>query len=75
MMPAYAKKKHPVVEERTKALSAWAEKAEINRIEPGEDHSTGIITSSTCYQYVKEALGDTYPVLKLGMIWPMPEKK
>lgn len=75
MMPAYAKKKHPIVEERTKALSAWAEKAEINRIEPGEDHSTGIITSSTCYQYVKEALGDTYPVLKLGMIWPMPEKK
>ena len=75
MMPAYAKKKHPVVEERTKALSAWAEKAEINRIEPGEDHSTGIITSSTCYQYVKEALGDTYPVLKLGMIWPMPEQK
>lgn len=75
MMPAYAKKKHPVVEERTKALSAWAEKAEINRIEPGENHSTGIITSSTCYQYVKEALGDTYPVLKLGMIWPMPEKK
>ena len=24
---------------------------------------------------MKEAFGDTYPVLKLGMIWPMPEKK
>lgn len=75
MMPANAKKRHPVVEERTKALTAWAEKAEINRIEPGQDKSMGIITSSTCYQYVKESFGDTYPVLKLGMIWPMPEQK
>lgn len=75
MMPANAKKRHPAVEERTKALTAWAEKSEINRIEAGRDTSTGIITSSTCYQYVKEAFGDTYPVLKLGMIWPMPEQK
>ncbi len=75
MMPAYAKKRHPFVEERIKALTAWAETAEINRVEPGQDRSLGIITSSTCYQYVKEAFGDTYPVLKLGMIWPMPEKK
>ena len=75
MMPAYAKKKHPMVEARTKALTAWAETAEINRIEPGQDTSVGIITSSTCFQYVKEAYGDTYPVLKLGMIWPMPEQK
>ena len=35
----------------------------------------GIITSSTSYQYVKEVLGDQYPVLKLGMIWPLPEQK
>ena len=75
MMPAYAKKKHPMVEERTKALTAWAETAKINRIEDGNDKSVGIITSSTCYQYVKEAYGNTYPVLKLGMIWPMPEQK
>lgn len=75
MMPAYAKKRHPAVEERTKALTAWAEKTEINRIDPGQDKSFGIITSSTCYQYVKEAFGDTYPVLKLGMIWPMPVQK
>ena len=75
MMPAYAKKKHPLVEERTRALTAWAETAKVNRIEDGSDQSVGIITSSTCYQYVKEAFGDTYPVLKLGMIWPMPEQK
>lgn len=75
MMPANAKKRHPEVEARTEALREWAETAEINRIEPGKDPSFGIITSSTCYQYVKEAFGDTYPVLKLGMIWPMPEQK
>lgn len=75
MMPANAKKRHPEVEARTKALTAWAETAKINRIEEGSDKSCGIITSSTCYQYVKEAFGDAYPVLKLGMIWPMPEQK
>lgn len=75
MMPANAKNRHPVVEERTRALTEWAETTDINRIEPGRDSSCGIITSSTSYQYVKEAFGDTYPVLKLGMIWPMPEQK
>ena len=75
MMPGNAKRRHPIVEARTKALSDWAETAEINRIEPGRDMSRGIITSSTSYQYVKEVCGNLYPVLKLGMIWPMPEKK
>ena len=75
MMPGNAKRRHPVVEARTRALTQWAETADINRIEAGSNHSRGIITSSTSYQYVKEACGDRYPVLKLGMIWPMPEKK
>ena len=74
MMPGNAKKRHPVVEARTKALIAYAEEAPVNRIEAGTDHTIGIITSSTSYQYVKEVCGDTYPVLKLGMIWPMPEE-
>ena len=75
MMPGNAKKRHPVVEARTKALVEWAETAEINRVEDGSDHTRGIITSSTAYQYVKEVCGDKYPVMKLGMIWPLPEKK
>ena len=75
MMPGNAKKRHPVVEARTRALVEYAETAEINRVEEGKDHKMGIITSSTSYQYVKEVLGDTYPVMKLGMIWPMPEQK
>ncbi len=75
MMPGNAKRRHPIVEERTRALVAYAETAEINRIEEGADRSMGIITSSTSYQYVKEVCGDRFPVLKLGMIWPMPEQK
>lgn len=75
MMPGNAIKRHPVVEERTHKLIEWAETAEVNRIESGENNKIGIITSSTCYQYVKEALGNTYPVLKLGIVWPVPEKK
>ena len=75
MMPGNAKKRHPVVEARTKALIEYAETAPINRVEEGKDHAIGIITSSTSYQYVKEVLGGTYPVMKLGMIWPLPVKK
>ena len=75
MMPGNAKRRHPIVEERTAQLEKWAETAEINRLEEGTDHSIGIITSSTSYQYVKEVFGDTYPVLKLGMIWPLPKQK
>ena len=75
MMPGNAKKRHPVVEARTRALVEYAETADINRIEAGSCNAIGFITSSTSYQYVKEVFGDQYPVLKLGMIWPMPEKK
>jgi len=75
MMPGNAKKRHPVVEARTRALVEYAETAAINRIEEGSNHQMGIITSSTSYQYVKEVLGDTYPVMKLGLIWPLPVKK
>ena len=75
MMPGNAKRRHPVVEERTRALVAYAETSPLNRVEEGRDHAIGILTASTSYQYVKEALGDTYPVLKLGMTWPLPEQK
>ncbi len=75
MMPGNAIKRHPVVEDRMAALAEYAESAEINTIDAGRDNMMGIVTSSTSYQYVKEALGDKYPVMKLGMVWPMPEKK
>jgi indolepyruvate ferredoxin oxidoreductase alpha subunit len=72
MMPAYAKKKHPVVEARTAALAEFADNCPFNRVEEGTDYSLGIITTGTCYQYVKEVFGDSVPVLKLGMVNPLP---
>ena len=74
MMPGNAKKRHPVVEQRLKALAAFAETAPCNRVERGTEGKLGIITSSTCYQYVREVCGEDVSVLKLGMIWPLPEK-
>jgi len=73
MMPANAKKKHPVVEKRIRDLAEYAETSDVNRIEWG-DKKLGIITSSTCYQYAKEVYGEEASILKLGMVWPLPEK-
>ena len=73
MMPGNAKKRHPVVEERTKALAAYAENCPFNRVEMGGT-DIGIITSGTCYQYVKEVFGESVSVLKIGMPHPLPEK-
>lgn len=73
MMPANAKKRHPIVEERTKAIAEFSESCKYNRIEMGGT-DIGIITAGDCYQYVKEALGDTVSVLKLGIVNPLPVK-
>ena len=73
MMPGNAKRRHPVVEERTRRLTEWAETAEVNRVEMGGT-KLGVITSSTSYQYVKEVFGDSVSVLKLGMVNPLPVK-
>ncbi|MBQ7566163.1 MAG: indolepyruvate ferredoxin oxidoreductase subunit alpha, partial [Oscillospiraceae bacterium] len=75
MRPRQARARHIVVEKRLLELTALAETADFNRVEEGVDHTTGIVTSSTCYQYVKEVCGDRWPVLKLGMIWPLPPQK
>lgn len=74
MMPGNAKRRHPIVEERTLALTEWAETAPVNRVEMGKDTRLGVITSSTAYQYVREVFGDTVCILKLGMVHPLPKK-
>ena len=74
MMPGQARRRHPIVEQRTEDLKKLSETTFLNRIEKGEDQSCAIITDSTSYQYVKEVLGDRYDILKLGLIWPVSEK-
>ncbi|HEY5995386.1 MAG TPA: hypothetical protein VIU29_00110, partial [Candidatus Deferrimicrobiaceae bacterium] len=72
MLPMNARKRHVLVEARTRALVEYAETSGINRVEAG-DKALGIVTGGVAYQYVKEAF-PTASVLKLGMAWPMPEK-
>ena len=75
MMPAMAIQRHIVVEERTKALTDWAEQCDINREEYTEGAALGVICSGACYQYAREALGDQAGYLKLGMVNPLPVER
>jgi len=73
MMPGAARVRHPIVEQRTRDLTALAEDSFLNRVEMGGTEM-GIVASGTAYQYVKEVFGDSVSVLKLGMVHPLPEK-
>ncbi|MBE7016423.1 MAG: indolepyruvate ferredoxin oxidoreductase subunit alpha [Ruminococcaceae bacterium] len=73
MMPANAVKRHVVVEDRIKALTDYAEDCPFNTVEMN-DTKIGVITSGIAYMYAKEALGDKASFLKLGMVYPLPEK-
>ena len=75
MAPANAIRRHPEVENRTKELIKFAETSPLNRVELAEDKKLGIITSGTCYEYVKEVFRDTVSVLKLGLVNPLPVDK
>ena len=73
MMTVKSRNAHVRVEQRTLELIAFAENCDLNRVEMG-DTSLGIITSSTSYQYAREVFGEKVSILKLGMVYPMPEK-
>ncbi|MDY4172886.1 MAG: indolepyruvate ferredoxin oxidoreductase subunit alpha [Evtepia sp.] len=75
MVPGNARPRHPIVEERTRKLTAYAETTDLNREELGEDTSLGIITSSTCYQYAREVFGPQASILKLGLVNPLPRQR
>ncbi|MCL2627283.1 MAG: indolepyruvate ferredoxin oxidoreductase subunit alpha [Oscillospiraceae bacterium] len=72
MMPAFARARHPIVEKRISDMTEMAENTHLNRVEMSDNADMGIITSGTCYQYVKEVFGDTVSVLKLGLVHPLP---
>ncbi|MBQ7897641.1 MAG: indolepyruvate ferredoxin oxidoreductase subunit alpha [Clostridia bacterium] len=74
MMPAMAIKRHVVVEDRIKSQIAFAEETELNRVE-NNGSRIGVISAGITYMYSKEALGDKVDYLKLGMVYPLPEKK
>lgn len=71
MIPAYAKLRHVIVEERLIKLQAFSEETPLQKIEL-QDDNIGIITSGVSYQYAKEVMPNA-SFLKLGMTYPLPQ--
>jgi indolepyruvate ferredoxin oxidoreductase alpha subunit len=72
MLPANARRRHPLVEARTIKMGEFGDGLAINRLEL-RDTAIGVITAGISYQYVREVLPEA-SVLKLGMVWPLPQK-
>ena len=70
MVPAKARERRVVVEERMERLRGFAEIFPENRMEIN-DTKVGIITAGMPYNYSKDAFPD-YSYLKLGMVHPLP---
>ena len=69
MIPAHARKRHPLVEDRMARLAEFAESTDLNRVE-GNGGDLGVITSGVSYQYVKEVCPEA-SILKLGLTYPL----
>jgi indolepyruvate ferredoxin oxidoreductase alpha subunit len=72
MVPFNARMRRVVVHERLQKLREFAETMTENMMEIN-DRRIGIITSGMPYNYAKDVLPD-YSYLKLGMVYPLPEK-
>lgn len=75
MMPANARPKHVVAEERLVKLTELAndESSGINKIEYNSK-KIGIISAGSSYVYSREVFGENASYLKLGMVYPLPDK-
>ena len=73
MMTANSRNAHVRVEKRTKEMTEWAETCPYNRVEMGS-REIGIVCDSTSYQYAREVFGDSASYLKIGLVYPLPEK-
>ncbi|MGQ9567268.1 MAG: indolepyruvate ferredoxin oxidoreductase subunit alpha [Anaerolineae bacterium] len=72
MVPANARQRHPVIEERIRRVQEFAETFLYNRVEWG-DRSLGIVTCGVAYQYAKEVFPEA-SILRLGMTYPIPPR-
>ncbi|MGQ9675809.1 MAG: indolepyruvate ferredoxin oxidoreductase subunit alpha [Chloroflexota bacterium] len=72
MVPANARRRHPVVEERIRQLAEYAETCPANVMHRGHSE-LGIITSGIACQYAREVFPEA-SFLKLGMTYPLPRR-
>jgi indolepyruvate ferredoxin oxidoreductase alpha subunit len=72
MIPAHARQRHKILEERLEKLLEYSEESPFQKMEM-RDEKIGVITSGISYQYTREVLPNA-STLKLGMTYPLPEK-
>ena len=72
MMPAMARGRHVVVEERLKKLAELAENCPFNKVIENKGAKLGIITAGPSFCYALEAFGENASYLKLGLVNPLP---
>lgn len=72
-LPAHARARRVVLEENLNKLTKDPAARAINKMEI-TNSEIGIITSGASYNYVKEAFGDRYSVLKLGLVYPIDQE-
>ncbi|MFC1929679.1 indolepyruvate ferredoxin oxidoreductase subunit alpha [Chloroflexota bacterium] len=70
MLPAYARLRRPLIEERLVRLAAYAETFPLNQVMWGE-RRLGVVISGVAYQYAREVFPKA-SFLKLGMTYPLP---
>jgi indolepyruvate ferredoxin oxidoreductase alpha subunit len=73
MIPAYARGRHVVVEERLAKLARFSEETSLNYVE-NNGSSIGVICGGVSYQYAKE-IAPELDYFKIGMGYPLPLKR
>ena len=73
-VPAHARARRLVVEDRTKRLAEYAEASPLNHVEDNGSE-VGVIASGCAYYFAREVFGSTASYLKLGFTHPMPVRK
>jgi indolepyruvate ferredoxin oxidoreductase alpha subunit len=68
----WAKRRHPMVEQRIRDLASYAESTLVNQV-LWRDRALGIITSGVVHAYAREVFPQA-SFLKLGMTYPLPER-
>jgi len=71
MLPANARRRHPLIEKRMIKLKEYSNTCGLNIMEI-KDTSLGIISAGVAYQYAREAFPEA-SFLKLGMPYPLPD--
>ncbi|MPW25687.1 indolepyruvate ferredoxin oxidoreductase subunit alpha [Alkalibaculum sp. M08DMB] len=73
-VPAFARKRRVVVEQRMHELKKYSNATDLNFIEIN-DTKVGVIASGVCYHYAKEMFGENASYLKIGFGYPLPDER